>query len=86
MKTVRVKVNKRPLSIEEISMEHTGCGMLGVGPVYTYSFQTAQRFDHKAEIEIYQEIEVPEKLKEFLELKGLSKDELVEWLNANYEK
>lgn len=85
MKTVRVKANCQPIEIEEISMEHVGCGMLGVSRVYTYTFQSQEWFDQGSEIEIYKEVEVPEKIKEFLEAKCLTKDELVDWLNKNYK-
>ena len=37
-------------------------------------------------LELTHEVEVPETIGEFKRLHGLSRDELVDWLNDNYEK
>jgi hypothetical protein len=38
------------------------------------------------ELILFKEVKIAETLKEFRELHGLTKEELVEWLNENYEQ
>lgn len=79
MKTVRKKIKVIDASVE------LHCSSVAPGhSMYEYKFSSDELI-HADSVEVTHEVEIPETLKEFREQKGLSKLELVEWLNQYYK-
>ena len=81
-----MKVELKKVEINNISIEsrvYGGCSLFGGGAreVYKYTFE----LDRYINPIVFEEVGTPDSLKEFRESKGLSKDELTEWLNVNYK-
>ena len=82
------KVKKRvQLNLESISSEPLHCSFtLDDRRELTYKFTTYEHIPNPQSMEFYVEVEEPETLKEWLEEKGIQKNELVDWLNENYKR
>jgi len=82
MKKEKKKVD---LSLQQVDCERRNPVFGDMRFDYTYTFVGHEGLNPEA-FEIFTEIEVPETLVEFREMHGLSKDELVDWLNKNYKQ
>ncbi|MCP5063616.1 MAG: hypothetical protein GY936_14310 [Ignavibacteriae bacterium] len=67
-------------NIQDFSVDISSFG----SPVFTYTFTTRKEISTET-LECYVEIDVPETLAEFRDLHEYSKEDLLEWLNENYE-
>ena len=83
-----MKVEKKQIELHciEVRGEDYGCEMIGCRrPEFTYTFKSDKYYDIER-LSFFIDVDVAETLKEFRELKGMSKSELVEWLNENFQK
>ena len=83
MKTKLVEVEKVVDTLVEISGH--SCSM-EADVEYRTTIATREFPGDPEGLKLFQTIEVAETLKEFRELNGLSKEDLVKWLNSNYEQ
>ena len=77
LKLVRVDVRDVVVTAESESCH---------GISYKTEIYTGEMPGMPDDIQLFKEVEVAETLKEFRELNGLTKGDLVEWLNLNYER
>jgi len=82
MKTVKKQVQ---LNLEQVSMERNECSFGRPESRFTYEFTGYGHVPNIETLEFFVEVEEPETLKEFRQQKGITKTELVEWLNKNYK-
>ncbi len=77
---MKKKREKVAINIKAVSTDIRSFGV----PVFTYTFTTRRELDTKT-LECFIEVDVPEKIAEFRQRHGFSKEGLVDWLNNNYE-
>lgn len=84
MKKVKKKVYLNPADMEIIRV---GCGPEESQVYeYRYTFTTHSQIPNMETLEHFVEVEEPETLAEFRQQAGITKYDLVEWLNKNYHK
>jgi len=84
MKTVQKEVF---LNLESVEFSSVGCAMNSNHQnEFKYTFTSRKEIQNPENLTIFTEVEEPETLKEWIELNGMPKKLLVEWLNNNFNK
>ena len=82
MKKVKKEVS---ISLDSVSMERIDSCFGNESSRYTYEMSSRTHVPNIETLEFFVEVEEAETLKEFRELKNITKVELIDWLNKNYK-
>jgi len=73
------------LRLSNVSSEVSGCRMTGGLQKFYYTFES-DKYYNELDLRVVIEVDEAETIKEFRELNGLEKSDIVDFLNKNYDK
>jgi hypothetical protein len=80
------KVTKETfLRLSNVSSEVSGCMITGGSQRFYYTFES-NKYYNEMDLRVVIEVDEAETIKEFREINGLEKSDIVDFLNQNYDK
>ena len=77
MRTVKRKTDLKLKAVDACS------GYFGLSTNYVFE---GKHIENMESLEVYEDVQVPENVTEFMQLNKLNTKQLVKWLNENYKK